>query len=644
MEPLDFVRIFRQRWKIIVAAVLISAGIAWFTTPETPQSGPTALSYTATATLIQAPGSSMSLPYIALLATKGTVPKAAADALGYTGDPAALAATVSVTPDTQVGTLSVTVNDADGTRAAKVANTYGNTIIKQLAEDAQTQRQAQIDELTTSIKSIQVQLTPLQSKLKAKPGDIILQAQLAAYQDSLKVAINQLVALYTQAGKGSQLSVLQSATPLAVASTGFAAPRSHRGRLLLGIGVGLILGLLLALLIDRIDTRLRRREEVEKAFRLPVVAEVPHVSRRERRRAAVAVIGDPVGRVAEAFRSLRTALTMWPSRAIASRDVGSGARHRTRAVEQEPEGRAGDVGPSRGGQDDHGRQPGRDAGRDRQAGPGDRRRLPQPVHAPDVRRLGRRRARQPARARVRVRVRVRPGSAGTAHRRHADPGADGGTLRRVPRRSSEPHRGRHRGGPDVRRRGRHRRRPPAEQQRHTGLPCLRRLGRRRGQARPGQPAAGRPGRRHARSHPGPGARRRVYRKAAPVRRLLPSVRIQGVVRVAKASGPGQGSQRGRADVTAGDTGRAQHRVRRRQDVLWRVAGSLAVLLPSEAEVPLVLAGSGAALWDVLAEPLPADEVALTLARRHGVSVDAIRDDVEQALTEMSAHGLLQEVE
>ena len=97
-------------------------------------------------------------------------------------------------------------------------------------------------------------------------------------------------------------------------------------------------------------------------------------------------------------------------------------------------------------------------------------------------------------------------------------------------------------------------------------------------------------------------------------------------------------------MTAGDTGRAQHRVRRRQDVLWRVAGSLAVLLPSEAEVPLVLAGSGAALWDVLAEPLPADEVALTLARRHGVSVDAIRDDVEQALTEMSAHGLLQEVE
>ena len=35
MEPLDFLTIFRQRWKIIVAAVLISAGVAWFTSPKT---------------------------------------------------------------------------------------------------------------------------------------------------------------------------------------------------------------------------------------------------------------------------------------------------------------------------------------------------------------------------------------------------------------------------------------------------------------------------------------------------------------------------------------------------------------------------------------------------------------------------------
>ena len=85
----------------------------------------------------------------------------------------------------------------------------------------------------------------------------------------------------------------------------------------MGILVGLVLGLLLALLVDRIDTRLRRREEVEAAYRLPVVAEVPHPPGGATR-AAVAVLSDPVGPVAEAYRSLRTALTMLPSRASPS--------------------------------------------------------------------------------------------------------------------------------------------------------------------------------------------------------------------------------------------------------------------------------------------------------------------------------------
>jgi hypothetical protein len=94
-------------------------------------------------------------------------------------------------------------------------------------------------------------------------------------------------------------------------------------------------------------------------------------------------------------------------------------------------------------------------------------------------------------------------------------------------------------------------------------------------------------------------------------------------------------------VTGGTSARAPRPVRRRQDVLWRAAAGHAVLLAPEADVPLVVAGSGAALWDVLAQPLTVDSVALALARRHGVSVETIRDDVERALAELEAHGLLQ---
>ena len=301
-------------------------GLAWFTTPETAaQAGPTAPSYTATATLIQAPGSSLALPYVALLATKGDVPKAAADALGYKGDPATSPAASRSTTDTQVGTLVGHRERPGRPRAGEGSPTRTpTTIISTLDKDAATARQAKIDQLTTSLKTSLAQLAPLQKQLAAKPSNVLLQAQVDAYNQQIKAATSQLVSLYTQVGVGSQLTVLQPATPLPLATTGFAAPRSHRGRLLLGIVVGLLLGLLLALLVDRIDTRLRRREEVEGAFHLPVVAEVPHASRRERRRAPVAVIGDPVGRVAEAFRSLRTALTMWPSRAIPVDTWGQG--------------------------------------------------------------------------------------------------------------------------------------------------------------------------------------------------------------------------------------------------------------------------------------------------------------------------------
>ena len=88
---------------------------------------------------------------------------------------------------------------------------------------------------------------------------------------------------------------------------------------------------------------------------------------------------------------------------------------------------------------------------------------------------------------------------------------------------------------------------------------------------------------------------------------------------------------------------AEARVQRRGDVLWRMTGTAVVLLPLEAKDPVVLAGSGSWLWDVLAEPLPTAGVAPALAERYGLDVEAIRRDVEQALTTMRAHGLLQDV-
>ena len=479
--------------------------------------------------------------------------------------------------------------------------------------------------------------TQLQKQLRAKPGDIFLQAQLTAYKQLYQQADQPARrGLYAQSGTGAQLTVLQPATPLPVVQRRLRrADAATAAACCWGSGWACS-SACCSRCSSTASTRgcaAARRSRRPSACRSSPTSRTRAVASAGR--AAVAVLGDPVGRVAEAYRSLRTALTMWPSRAIADRDVGSGAGRRTRAVEQEPQGRAGHLGPGRRGQDDHRGQPGRDPGRDRQAGPGDRRRLPQPVActgcstsppAPgsptclaldsesDLGRL----------ARLTDDTRIRVLTAG-----HSEEFRGG---------MPDPHRGRHRRGPDLRRRGGHRRRPAAQQQRRPGLPSLRRLGGRGGQARPGQPRS-RPA-----GSPTCSGRTRApvlgvvcIGAAAPVRRHLPSIRTQPVVRVTQASRPGQGGQRG--------PGRRDRRDSRPRPALGCGAARTCCGGPPAVRpcccrprqtMPLVLGGSGAAL---------VGRAGRAAARRRGRSDPgrAARrrrrrpsgSDVERALAEMS---------
>jgi capsular exopolysaccharide synthesis family protein len=60
-----------------------------------------------------------------------------------------------------------------------------------------------------------------------------------------------------------------------VALGGFQAPRTQGSRLLLAALLGLALGVGIALLLERVDRRIRTKEAAETGFALPVLAEVP---------------------------------------------------------------------------------------------------------------------------------------------------------------------------------------------------------------------------------------------------------------------------------------------------------------------------------------------------------------------------------
>lgn len=86
------------------------------------------------------------------------------------------------------------------------------------------------------------------------------------------------------------------------------AKHSPNTKLNIGLGliVGLLLGSLIALLLEKMDERIKSVEDLKKLSDLPVLGIFPNTKVRGRGRQAVLVTENPNSAMAEAFRSLRT--------------------------------------------------------------------------------------------------------------------------------------------------------------------------------------------------------------------------------------------------------------------------------------------------------------------------------------------------
>jgi Coenzyme PQQ synthesis protein D (PqqD) len=68
-----------------------------------------------------------------------------------------------------------------------------------------------------------------------------------------------------------------------------------------------------------------------------------------------------------------------------------------------------------------------------------------------------------------------------------------------------------------------------------------------------------------------------------------------------------------------------------------------MVLGPERGDPIVLRGTGVALWRALDRPQSTDELAISLAEEFDASADAVRSDIEPVLAELSAAGVLRPV-
>ena len=268
----DYIKVIRRKWPVIVATALAAGLVMWLITPANPPEVIRVTNYTATSTLLvnavadeEGASGGVSLDRVALFVTSGDVPRRVAERVGYEEDPALLANRVEVVtnPSSMSMTLSMTGSDSD--YVTSVANTF--------AEEA------------------------------------------VAFFEGNPDGVGRV-----------RLSVLQEATPIpVVASGGFTLPPSRALRTSFAVLLGLLIGFGLALVLHQIDSRLRTREEVYEALRMPVIAEVPKLSRADRENGRILVADEPHGIYADSYRTARAAvmhtasLDLGPSSAAARR-------------------------------------------------------------------------------------------------------------------------------------------------------------------------------------------------------------------------------------------------------------------------------------------------------------------------------------
>jgi capsular exopolysaccharide synthesis family protein len=330
MTFLEYLSILRRRWYYLAIGVLAGAVGGFLTAPGTADAPD---QFTATNTLLvdssTPSGANLNLAQAALLADTGPVPLRVDARLADEGVPEP--SDVSAEADLELRSLAVTATSSSKEAAARAADLTAEEINAELARvdrEVYEQLVANVEEQITQSEerraSLVAQLAPL------APEDP-LRSPILEERDTVDKTLldlrSQLQQLRTDGTPSPPLKVLEEARGKPAA--GFKLPTSRPARaLMLGI-LGLLLGVVGALVADRLDTRVRGKEDAERAFELPVIAEIPPMAQSGGTRGRELVVATrPASPFVESYRALRTvvlfAATEAAAHAVAANGHGNG--------------------------------------------------------------------------------------------------------------------------------------------------------------------------------------------------------------------------------------------------------------------------------------------------------------------------------
>jgi len=350
MELLAYFRVLRRRWALILLLTIVGGVLGAASTQIDHGSPKSRTYYKAAHTLVLntddtgdsgARPSITNLDQMAILATTPGVADEVAKKLGSSQSGRQLAERIVTTVDPVTNTLDITAVDPESEQAVRLADAFAGELVAALNAREQTRFTTRRDALTKQVTDFGSQANSLLAQLIAvprPPNFDTLQSQYDATQKQYSAVYGELQQLLADGAPQSALASLTDAQsqPInaseyasrlnlgalgqnhlrldgtstaadASASTSSSAVDSPGARGALGAVLGFLVGVGLALMIDRLDRRVRTRKDVEAAFDLPVLADVPTLPRRAGRYEIVSLT-QPMSETAEAYRAVQTSL------------------------------------------------------------------------------------------------------------------------------------------------------------------------------------------------------------------------------------------------------------------------------------------------------------------------------------------------
>jgi succinoglycan biosynthesis transport protein ExoP len=308
----QYLRFLWRRKVSIVLSVVVAAGVAY---GVASRQAPT---YESSADLLFGQASTgvvdartVSIPTEARVATSPAVLEQAARKLdGAEATVGRLQRAVEAEQAGDIAVLRITARHRSPTAAAEFAEAVSDAYLEKRLRRAEEAMAAESAVISSRLSELSAEIERLEREIAASEGAGRQQEAAASTQRMNLLSGEQSV----QQARLYQLGLAAARTdgdvsvlvPASVPEEPV-APRPVRTGLIGGL-VGLLAGLGLAMAREHVTGAVRQISEIEAALAVPVLATVPRMNRRERKRAPVAMLDGAGSHDAEAYRILRTNL------------------------------------------------------------------------------------------------------------------------------------------------------------------------------------------------------------------------------------------------------------------------------------------------------------------------------------------------